>query len=133
MNPAVLIRQFFIFCGIGVINTVISLLVILALSELAGFHYIFANIIGYAVGLLISFFLHRNITFPQTAKSGAIPRQAKKFIAVFAVAYVIQLIGLVFLVNFMGWNKAASQILACGVYTIVNFIGNRHLTFRAQS
>lgn len=131
MNLIALARQFILFCGVGVVNTVLSLLVILTLSELLGVNYVIANMVGYALGLLVGFFMHRGITFASTSKNGAISRQARHFLIIFGIAYIVQLLFLILLVDFMGWNNVLSQILACALYTVINFIGNRHLTFKA--
>jgi putative flippase GtrA len=132
MNIKTLMRQFITFCGVGAINTALSLVIILSLSELAGVHHVVANIIGYAVGLIAGFFLHRGITFAKTAREGSgLPHQAKSFLIVFGVGYVAQLLLLLLLVDGMGWNDALSQILAVGLYTILSFIGNRQFTFKA--
>jgi putative flippase GtrA len=128
-----LLRQFVTFCGVGAINTALSLTIILVLSELAGFHHVIANIIGYAAGLVVGFFLHRGITFAKTAQSGSgLSHQAKSFLIVFAIGYVAQLLLLLLLVDVFGWHEALSQILAVGLYTIISFIGNRQITFKAQ-
>jgi putative flippase GtrA len=132
MNIKTLMRQFITFCGVGAINTALSLVIILSLSELAGFHHVVANLIGYAAGLVVGFFLHRGITFAKTAREGSgLPHQAKSFLIVFGVGYVAQLLLLLLLVDGMGWNDALSQILAVGLYTILSFIGNRQFTFKA--
>jgi putative flippase GtrA len=94
---------------------------------------VLANIIGYAVGLVAGFFLHRGITFAKTAQSGSgLSQQAKSFLIVFAVGYAAQLLLLLLLVDVLGWNDALSQILAVGFYTIISFIGNRQITFKAK-
>lgn len=133
MNIQSLIRQFIMFCGVGAINTALSLVIILGLSELAGMHHVIANLIGYAAGLILSFFLHRGITFARTSKGGSgLTHQAKSFLIVFGVGYVAQLLLLLLLVDGMGWNDALSQILAVALYTIISFIGNRQFTFKAN-
>lgn len=123
------LRQFVIYCLVGSLNTVAGLAVVLGLSEILHVHYVLANIAGYAVGLSIAFVMHRKLTFPGAEKEAAAIRQIGPFLGVFAVGYVVQLVALVVL-HKSGISNLCSQILACGVYVIVSFIGNKYLTFR---
>ncbi|MFP4313486.1 MAG: GtrA family protein [Alphaproteobacteria bacterium] len=123
-------RQFILFCGVGSINTAAGLAVILILSEGLGVHYMLANMLGYACGLMIGFFLHRSITF--RAQADPLQKRAEflKFILIFALAYTLQLGALVFMVDALGVYEWMAQILAIGIYTILNYAGNRLITFR---
>lgn len=128
-----LTRQFIVFCGVGILNTAFSLAIILGLSEIAGVYYIYANIIGYAVGLAFGFLMHRGITFSAQANKHAPLIQVRFFLLVFAIAYAIQLVFLIVLVDIMGWGGAIAQIAACGLYALISFAGNRQLTFKAKT
>jgi len=125
-----LIRQFMTFCGVGVINTIVGLTVILVLSEIFHVHYMIANVLGYAVGLCVSFTLNRRFTFAAAAQAGKAHHQAAGFLAMFGIAYLAQFLVLVGLVDHLGLPNLIAQIIACGTYTIINFIGNRFITFR---
>jgi putative flippase GtrA len=123
-----ILKQFIKFCGVGVINTAVGLAVILFLSETLHVHYITANIVGYAVGLTISFVLNRRFTF--AAENKKPHTQALSFLIVFGVSYLCQLAVLVLLVRGFAVPNAPAQIIACAVYTLFNFAGNRWFTFR---
>jgi dolichol-phosphate mannosyltransferase len=127
-----IIKHFILFGGVGAINTIVSLVVILGLSKGFGVHYLLANIVGYAVGLALGFVLHKFITFRATANHSPAPRQFKLFLLVFAVAYAVQFIMLIILVDGLGWNDILAQIIACGVYTVIGFLGNRSFTFQKR-
>ena len=127
-----LIRQFITFCGVGVINTVVGLAVILFLSEILAVHYGTANLAGYGVGLFIGFILHRNITFCATKGHRSPRSQLMYFLLIFVVAYLVQLAALIVMVSVIGWPNLFSQILAVGVYTVISFAGNKFLTFRGN-
>lgn len=128
-----IMRQFIIFCGVGVINTIAGLAVILLLSEIIGVHYIAANMAGYAFGLMIAFTLHRNITFKNAADPHKKRSEFFKFISVFALAYIVQLGALILMVRGLHLPQALAQILAIGIYTILNYLGNRMITFRSSA
>ena len=128
-----MIRQFAVFLSVGAVNTIAALAVILCLSEILHVHYVLANALGYAFGLALGFTLHRKITF--NAQSDPDKRRAEmfKFLVVFAVAYMIQLIGLVVLVRILAIPDEYAQVIAIGIYAVVNFAGNRMFTFRKDA
>lgn len=117
------------FCGVGMINTIAGLAVILLLSEFLNVHYMLANALGYAFGLGIGFILHRNITFKYASDNDQKRTELLKFILVFAFAYLVQLAALYALVHHTLTPRALAQILAIGIYTILNYLGNRYFTF----
>lgn len=127
-----IVKQFIIFCGVGSINTVVGLAVILVLSEMAGVHYILANFLGYGAGLILGFFLHKNITFKGQSDPTRSRSEFIKFVVVFAIAYSVQLLGLIFMVRILGIYEPLAQILAIGIYTILNYLGNRLITFQLK-
>lgn len=128
MHFARLIRQFIVFCGVGSVSTIFTIVLILGLTK-AGIHYILANALGYLLGLCVSFLMHRSITFRDHAKDGEIARQSVAFILVFAVGYLTQLACLYFMVHILSWNDKFSQIATMAVYVVISFTGNRLKTF----
>ena len=130
-NLLALARQFIVFGGVGAVNTVLGLALILFFSEIAGFHYIQANVAGYGIGLCFAFLMHRNITFRREATGRASHMQVVPFLTVFGVAYAVQFLVLVLLVDGLDWDNVIGQIIACGVYAIVGFMGHKYLTFKA--
>ena len=131
-NMPYMARQFITFCGVGAINTLAGLAMILTLSEIFGLHYMLANFLGYCFGLLIGFVLHRSITFRNEADRTLIKREFVNFVLIFAIAYLVQLGALYVLVEWLGVITQLSQILAIGIYTLINYFGNKVITFRGQ-
>jgi putative flippase GtrA len=124
-----IIRQFIVFCGVGAVNTALSLLIILFLSEMLHVHYVIANIIGYAAGLTSGFLMHKNITFRTQHSESAFKKQFSSFLIVFGVGYTAQLLLLMMLVEHLHLPNMPSQIIAWGLYVIVSFAGNKYFTF----
>jgi putative flippase GtrA len=122
-----MLKQFIVFCGVGGINTIAGLAVILLLSEIAELQYMLANALGYAAGLCLSFVLHKKITFQDQGKSWP---QFGSFILIFGIAYAIQFVALVLLVDFLNMYQALAQIFAVGLYTVISYAGNSLLTFK---
>ena len=123
-------RQFAVFFGVGLINTAIGLSVILALS-FSGVHYMMANAIGYGVGLCAGFVLHKKISFRDNLEWSLSLPQFRRFLAVFAVGYAVQFVCLFFFVHDIGWYEPLAQVIACGVYMVISYIGNRVWTFKS--
>ena len=135
MKLADIMRQFTVFCSVGVINTLATLALIFLLSNVFGVVYTLANFLGYALGVLIGFALHRSITFKTEAREQgqSLRTQFVKFLVVFAVAYSIQFMGLVAMVQFLLVPEIAAQIVAVGIYVGISFLGNRIITFRTNT
>jgi len=127
-----IIRQFIVFCGVGSINTIVGLGIILLLSEGMGVQYMLANFIGYAVGLCLGFWLHKTVTFKEASPNQSTRQQMVWFLIVFAVAYTIQLGFLRLAVGEWGWGNAVSQVLACGVYVAISYTGSRYRVFASN-
>ncbi len=128
-NQFILWQQLVTFCGVGVLNTVFSLAIILGLSEYFSVHYVLANIIGYAAGLLLGFTLHKFITFRSQSGTQAARWQFVKFLVVFGVGYLAQLGALMILVEGLGAANIPAQITAWLFYVAVSFTGNKLFTF----
>lgn len=124
-----LLRQIITFCGVGGLNTVLSLAIILLLSEMLHVHYVLANIIGYAAGLVSGFVMHRHITFRTQNSTRALHRQFASFLIVFAAGYIAQLGVLVLLVEHMRIPNMPAQIMAWIAYVAISFTGNKYFTF----
>ena len=126
------IKHFMLFLGVGAINTCVSLLIILILSEWFGVHYMIANFLGYIVGLGLGFALHSQVTFKESRKNSDKTLLAflRSFAFIFSVAYLCQLFLLYILVDVIRVNAALAQIVAVGMYTMINFIGNKFWTFK---
>lgn len=127
-----LIRHFAVFCGVGALNTVFSLLVILLLLKIVGLHYMLANFAGYVFGLGLGYILHSRVTFRAQKQENQQEAKARflQFTLIFCVAYLCQLLLLYALVEIMQFHDGLSQVLAVGMYTVINFLGNKYWTFR---
>lgn len=122
-------RQFFIFCCIGVLNTLICFGMIAFLTLAFHMHHVPANILGYIFALGIGFTLHSLITFSNVPDQHAWPSRFKRFIIVFMGAYTLQFIALLIMVDVLKWYELLAQIMACGVYTVFSYLGSKFYTF----
>jgi putative flippase GtrA len=113
------------FPVVGLINTAIGLLVIY-LAKYFGFDDIKSNIIGYSCGIFASFLLNKKWTF---SHEGSYFSAALKFSAVTAVAYVSNLLVVIFLLELVKANAFLAQAAAVPVYAFITYAGYRRFVF----
>jgi putative flippase GtrA len=118
----------FKFVIVGVANSTVGLLAIYMFKWQAGFGDVAANASGYAVGLGLSFMLNRAWTFRH---SGPKLRALILFLLVFVVAYSVNLITLIMLIEVLHVNPYFAHALSLVPYTIVSYLGARYFAFRA--
>jgi putative flippase GtrA len=110
---------------VGLINTFIGLLVIY-LAKYSGIDDVASNLIGYSVGLCISFFLNRKWTF---SHGGSILPTVLKFSVVTMLAYIANLLVVIFLLDEIGLNSFLAQAAAVPVYAVMTYVGYRWFVF----
>ncbi len=131
--------QFVKYCIVGALNTIVCLGVIFVCKSLLGVNPYVSNISGYAAGLINSFLWNKQWVFKTR---GRYRREAMRFLAGFAVCYLMQL-SVVFVLNtspcgrfevdilgFVLSGYGIATLLGNVVYTLANYIYNRLVTFR---
>lgn len=101
-----------------------------SLLVVGGVWYQFANIIGYALGTCLSFFLNRAITF---GVRDAPVRRFLSFISVAAFGYLISTGLLWAMVEMFRLDPLLSKILTLFAVLVIQFSLNSILTFRSAS
>ena len=140
-----IIRQAVRYSVVGVVNTLLTLVIIWIMTKSIGCSEAFSNFVGYIIGLISSFLLNRKWTF---GSKGNIFSGAVKFLVVFAICYLLQLGVLLFLnhncpdnpplfslfepvlIHFKIDSLFYIQMLSMVVYTIANFFINKYYTFK---
>lgn len=123
-------RQFGRFLGVGAVNSLLGLLVIYAAKGLFGAGDILANLIGYSVGMTVSFALNSRWTF---RFSGAWQPAFAKFIAVSVVAYAANLLTVLAAIHGASINSYVAHALGIPVYTLTVFLASKYLVFRPDA
>lgn len=121
-----LIAQLIKYGLVGVVNTIITAVVIYVLLKLLNQSPYLSNIVGYAAGLISSFLLNSRWTF-STAYSWC---RFGIFILIFAVCYLLQLGVLYLLLTYTSIDEYIQQLIAMVFYTLINFVLNKLITFR---
>jgi putative flippase GtrA len=120
-----LLCQAFNYAAVGVLNTLAGLGTIFALMALLGIPALVANLLGYAVGLFLSYALNRRWTF-RAAHAGWGARA--RFFLLMGSAYLVQF-GLLALLLSLSVNPYVAQAIATAVYALIGFVGSRFLVF----
>ena len=123
------------FLLVGVGNTLLSAVIMFLLEDLG---YWPSTAIAYVAGAVMSFFLNRKFTFRSRETLG---RSAVKFALNVAVCYVLaysiaQPLGGTVL-GAMGitgvWLERLTKVGGMGLYTILNYFGQRFFAFQKRS
>jgi putative flippase GtrA len=139
LNSQSPIIQFAKYAIVGVMNTLLTLIVIFLCKSVFGINAYVSNAIGYIVGVINSFIWNRQWVF---RSNGALSRQAVHFIIGFLVCYAVQFLVVWTLNQFVlkdvelhivvmtlsGYGIATLIGNVC--YTLCNFVYNRLITFK---
>jgi putative flippase GtrA len=111
----------------GLINTLVGYAVIFACMA-SGVDATLSNILGYAVGFVISFLQSRYWVFRSV---GRIADDAARFVPAFLIAFAANFLTLQALLGF-DVNAYVAQFVAGGVFIAVGFILNHLFVFRQR-
>jgi putative flippase GtrA len=147
------ILQFIKFLAVGVLNTLITLVVIALCKSVLHLNPYVSNLIGYIAGLINSFIWNKTWVF---RSSGKVTREALSFILGWGICYALQLLVLwllnthtaigtlmfdtpqialhnaTLLPTITVTGYAIATIIGMVVYTLANFFYNRTFAFKAQ-
>ena len=100
----------------GIANTLVGFSVVFSLMFF-GLHAVESNMIGYAIGAVLSFYLNSKYTFKATFSK----ELAVKFFAVLAVSYLLNFLVLTWLLS-MEVDPYLAQLFSALVYTFCSFV-----------
>lgn len=133
-------RQFIRYVMVGVMNTLVTLVVIFLCKSIIGVNPWVSNAIGYVAGVINSFFWNKHWVF---RSGGDMRGEMIRFMVGFGVCYAIQFAVTWCLNYFIGsleWDVVVMTVSGYGVatiagmvmYTLANFAFNRIVTFKNQ-
>lgn len=127
-------KSVIIFLAVGVVNTLLSALLMFLLEDLG---YWLSTAIAYIAGAVLSFFLNRYITFKSEEK---LWNSAMKFIINIALCYVISyslaqpfagwILGFTNMSQI--WKERITKLFGMGLYTVINYFGQRFFAFAVK-
>lgn len=134
------IVQFVKYACVGVLNTIVTLVLIFVCKSILHINPLVSNAIGYVGGVINSFIWNKNWVFKT---SGHYWREATRFLVGFLLCYGIQLLTVwlisyktpmryyeIDLLGFTLSGYGVATLLGNIVYTVCNFIYNKVVTFR---
>ena len=124
------VQEFAKFLLVGLANTAVGLSIIYTAKFFFGAGDVLANAIGYGVGVLFSFSLNSSWTFTY---SGPWLPTLMKFIIVSGLAYVLNLVTVVVLIDYFEINSYLAQAMGIPPYTLTVYLASRYLVFRRLS
>ena len=128
MLDKVILKQFFLFCVNGVINTLANFVVFLIFLKVMVLPALAAGGLGFFCGAVVGYSLNRRFTFNSNVNysNGAI---AYLLVQLFCLA--IHLVVMYFCINLASFRPAAAQVAGIAVTTLINFFLVRWLVFRS--
>lgn len=123
-------KQFLKFGLVGVLNTGVQFVVFIALFRWLQVPMLVASGLGYAAGIVNSYFINRVWTFQVKERRQA--GEFLSFVAVNLVAMAANLGTLKLAVARGGMVPEVAQVVAIGASLVVNFAGNKWWTFRRK-
>jgi putative flippase GtrA len=113
---------------VGVINTLITGVIIFTLMNGFSVSLRLSNAIGYVAGFINSFILNKLWTFK--GKQSSTFSQFMRFTAVFALCFLLQHWLVVFLVEDLLLEKNMATLVGMVFYTAIGYIFNKLFTFK---
>lgn len=136
------LSQFIKYACVGVLNTIVTLVVIVLCKSVFGINPLVSNALGYIAGVANSFLWNKTWVFKSNA--GYTP-EAIRFVVGFLICYGIQL-GVVWFLSYETalsgfeyrlWGFTLSgygvaTLIGNVCYTLTNFVFNKLVTFRSR-
>lgn len=124
-------RQLIKFGIVGVGNTLISLALIYLFDKVMGLGFQIANPLAYFLATLNSYYLNKKWTFKSGGENRSKKKEGALFFGVIGVAWLIQYAFLFILVKVFLIDDLIAQIMGMFVFTGLNFLGQKYVTFKA--
>lgn len=123
------------FLLVGVGNTLLSMVLMFLLE---GLGYWPSTAIAYAAGAVLSFFLNRSFTFQsRAALRPAALRFAVNAVVCYLIAYSVAQPAVSWVLSRTAispmWQERAAKLCGMGLYTVLNYFGQRFFAFRNKS
>jgi putative flippase GtrA len=114
------------FCLVGLVNTAVGLSLIYASKYGLGLGDVPANLVGYVVGLMVSFTLNSRFTFRY---DGPVWPAALRFVVTFAIAYMANIATVLALRDGAGVRADLAHAIAVIPYTTSFYLLSRFMVF----
>jgi len=117
------------FMIVGAIGTIINLSILFIFTEFFNFYYIYSAIIAFFTSVINNYILNKLWTFQEKIQERIISKYIK-YTLICLISLIVNLFILFILVEFYGIWYILSELIAIMGSFLVNFIGNKFLTFK---
>jgi putative flippase GtrA len=114
------------FAVVGIANTICGLGIIYAAKYFGNVADVPANVLGYAIGTLLSFTLNKRWTFRHRGPSAP---AFVRFVLVMGTAYLLNLVTVLAALK-LGINAYVAQAIGVVPYATFGYLASRHVAFR---
>ena len=118
------------YLAAGLCNTLAGYLVFLGVLHGLAWPVALANVISYAVGLLVAYVLNRTFVFRDAAHT---PAALAKFLAGFAVAFGVNAAVLYAAHALLHVRAEVAQLAAMAAYTVTFYVINKYVVFASRT
>ncbi|MFD0958314.1 GtrA family protein [Paenibacillus chungangensis] len=131
------IKQFILFCAIGLLNTAVDFIVFFILVWLS-VHYAAAQAMAYLTGMVCSYMMNSAFTFRSRAEArSADSRRERLFrklrFAVWNMLMLSSSVGLIAVAtDVAGWPQLWSKTVVTVIIVAINFYGSKRWVFRSE-
>jgi putative flippase GtrA len=120
-------HQLWRYGTVGLISAVIDFGILYLLTDKLGFHYLVSATISFIIAASFNYYLNKTWTFKV---GGSLIKQAGIFLLIAANGVLCNSVILYLLVEYGHWWYIYAKVIATGIVTTINFLGNKYLTFR---
>ncbi|MDA0991181.1 MAG: GtrA family protein [Verrucomicrobia bacterium] len=124
-------RDLLRYMSMGAIAAGVDYLLYFSLVNVTALHPNICNTISRPIAGVVSFLLHKRITF-QNRGTSPVPLQAGKFVSIWLLGFFVSNLFLAIYFELFGWGLTLSKVGAEGAAGLFAFLGNRHWTFRKK-
>ena len=120
---------FFKYNVVAIIATAVDFVVLVSLTEVLHFWYLFSAFLGAFTGGITGFILERNWTFMK--RDGKLSIQAIKYLLVWAISIFLNVTGIFLFVEYMGCQYIISKIIVAIIIGIgFNFLTHKYFVYK---
>lgn len=116
------------FIFVGILNTIVGYTAFF-IGIKTGLHYAIALFISHIIGILNSYYWNSKWTFRVQNRTWG---QVFKFLAIYALTFLVNLGLLHLLVKSLGMHVMLGQFISLGVTTCMSFIGHKYWSFKIR-
>jgi len=130
-SARVIARQFALYFAVSVAALALDFALFLALTKLAGLHYLAASAISFSSGAAVTYLLSVRLVFDER-RLGDRRIEFASFFLIGLVGLAVNQLALLATAGVLGWPPMIAKIAAAGFSFVANFLARRTLLFTTR-